>query len=87
MTLEELLKKNALIRAKREEEAAKKEAEEKEKEKEMEAEKQAMESKKGKKKTKTAEKAAEDILVDEAIEAPENREYMVIEDTEKSDED
>ncbi len=85
MTLEELLKKNALIRAKREEEAAKKEAEEKEKE--MEAEKQAMESKKGKKKTKTAEKAAEDILVDEAIEAPENREYMVIEDTEKSDED
>lgn len=84
MTLEELLKKNALIRARREE-AAKKEAEEKEKQ--MEAEKQAMESKKGKKKTKTAEKAVEDILVDEAIEAPESREYMVIEDTEKSDED
>lgn len=84
MTLEELLKKNALIRARREE-AAKKEAEEKEKQ--MEAEKQAMESKKGKKKTKTAEKAVEDIPVDEVVETPENREYMVIEDIEKSNED
>lgn len=84
MTLEELLKKNALIRARREE-AAKKEAEEKEKK--MEAEKQAMESKKGKKKTKTAEKAVEDIHVDEAVEAPENREYMVIEDIEESNKD
>ena len=84
MTLEELLKKNALIRARREE-AAKKEAEEKEKQ--MEAEKQAVESKKGKKKTKTAEKAVEDILVDEVVGTPENREYMVIEDIEKSNED
>ena len=82
ITLQELLAKNARIRAEREEKL-KKEEENKKIEEEKEVVEKSIDSKKGKKKKIVTESVQEEI-----VEKPETRNYMVVEDIENvNDED